>query len=78
MPQPTEGDLQMSGMRVISLTHDLHRKRSLALLVWEDDPEKKLSVPVPFGCSLENVSEAAEKAVRELSREIAAIPVLLS
>jgi hypothetical protein len=66
----------MSGMRVISLTHDLDRRRSLAVLVWEDDPEKKIAVPVPFGCPLDGVREAAETAVRELSREIASIPVL--
>ena len=44
-------------------------------LVWDDDPEKRVALPVPFGCGLDAVRAEAEKAMRELSAETAAITV---
>jgi hypothetical protein len=60
---------------IAALTHDLIRKRSLAALVWDSDPEKAVTLPVPFGCSLETVQAEAEKAMRELSAETSTITV---
>ena len=60
---------------VAALTHDLVRKRSIVTLVWDDDPEKRVALPVPFGCGLDVVRTEAEKAMRELSAETAAIAV---
>jgi hypothetical protein len=54
---------------IAALTHDLVRKRSIVTLVWQDDPEKRVALPVPFGCSLDDVHAAAEKALRALSSE---------
>ncbi|MDW6021949.1 hypothetical protein SAZ10_09260 [Mesorhizobium sp. BAC0120] len=60
---------------IVGLNHDLRRKRSFVLLEWDDDAEKHLSLPVPFGCSLENLPGEAEKAVREVSAETAALKI---
>jgi hypothetical protein len=44
----------ISGQSVIvTLAHDLVRKRSIVSLVWTTDPEKGVALPVPFGYSLE-------------------------
>jgi hypothetical protein len=67
----------MPSITVAALTHDLMRKRSLVTLGWDDDPEKMLSLPVPFGCSLDRVQAEAETAVRGLSAETATIVVNL-
>ena len=67
----------MPSITVAALTHDLMRKRSLVTLSWDDDPEKMLSLPVPFGCSLDRVQAEAEAAVRGLSAETATIVVNL-
>jgi hypothetical protein len=51
------------------------RKRSLVTLMWDDDPEKAVSLPVPFGCSLDRVQAEAETALRGLSAETATIAI---
>jgi hypothetical protein len=60
---------------VAALAHDLVRKRSIVTLVWDDDPEKRVALPVPFGCGLDRVLAEAEKALRALSAETAAMSV---
>ena len=65
----------MASVTVAALTHDLVRKRSIVTLVWDDDPEKRVALPVPFGCGLDAVRVEAEKAIRALSAETAAISV---
>jgi len=62
-------------MTVAALTHDLVRKRSIVTVIWDDDSEKRIALPVAFGCDLNSVRAEAEKAVRELSSEIATIAV---
>jgi len=65
----------MSSVTVAALTHDLLRKRSIVTLVWDDDPEKRVALPVPFGCDPHRVQAEAEKAMRALSAETATIAV---
>jgi hypothetical protein len=65
----------MASVTVAALTHDLVRKRSIVTLVWDADPEKRVALPVPYGCALDRVQAEAEKAVRELSAETAALVV---
>ena len=60
---------------IAALTHDLVRKRSVVTMVWDDDPEKRVGLPVPFGCSLDEVRTEAEKALRALSAETATLSV---
>ena len=42
-----------------------------------DDPEKRLGLPVRFGCSLDDLQAEAEKVMRELSNVTAKIAVSL-
>jgi hypothetical protein len=65
----------IASVTISALTHDLTRKRSLVVLVWDDDPEKRVSLPVSFGCSLEGLRDEAEKALRALSAEAATLAV---
>jgi hypothetical protein len=60
---------------IAALTHDLVRKRSIVTLVWNADPEKRVALPVPFGCPLDRLQAEAEKAMRALSAETATIAV---
>ena len=60
---------------IAALTHDLARRRSIVTLIWVDDPEKRVALPVPFGCSLDELQSEAEKAMRALSAETATISV---
>jgi len=62
-------------VRIVGLNHDLDRQRSFVVLVWEDDPEKRLSLPVRFGCELGELAGEAEKAVRDLSVELASLRI---
>ena len=64
-----------SGITVIALTHDLVRKRSIVMMTWDSDAEKKLGLPVPYGCSLDDVRAEAEAALRALSAETAELTV---
>jgi hypothetical protein len=65
----------MASVTVAALTHDHVRKRSIVTLVRDDDPEKRVALPVPFGCGLDGVRAEAEKALRALSAETATISV---
>jgi hypothetical protein len=65
----------MASVTVAALTHDLIRKRSLVTMVWDDDPEKRVALPVPYGCGLDRVQGEAEKAMRELSAESGSLSV---
>jgi hypothetical protein len=64
-----------SGITVIALTHDLVRKRSIVTMTWDADAEKKLGLPVPYGCSLDDVRAQAEVALRAFSAETADLTV---
>ena len=64
-----------SGITVIALTHDLVRKRSIVTMTWDADAEKKVGLPVPYGCSLEDVRGEAEAALRALSAETGTLVV---
>ena len=63
---------------VSALTHDLVGKKSFVVLIWDDDPTKRVSLPVTFGCSLDAIRNEAEQAMRELSAETSQIAVNLS
>ena len=67
----------MTNLMITGMHHDTTRKRSIVYVRWEDDPEKNLGLPVPFGCSLDNVPAEAMKAVRALSEELALASVVL-
>jgi len=60
---------------IVAVTHDLLRQRSIVTLVWDDDPEKRIALPVSFGCDLSKVKSEAEKAMRDFAAEAQALTV---
>ena len=50
--------------------NDLIRKRSMAVIVWENDSEKALSVEIPFDCPTDQILAEVNIAVRALAREL--------
>ena len=69
--------LSAGSVVITGLFQDLTLKRSTASVVWDNDPDKRLGLPVPYGCSLEDLQAEAEKAMRELSEVAAKIAVEL-
>ena len=65
----------MTSVAVVALTHDLVQKRSFVTVVWESEKDKRLVLPVPFGCAIEHARGEAEKAIRDLAVEIGSISV---
>jgi hypothetical protein len=45
---------------------------------WDADAEKKLGLPVPYGCSLDDVRAKAEAALRAFSAESADLTVKIA
>jgi hypothetical protein len=62
-------------LTICSLKHDISRKRSYVGFAWDNDPEKRLSLQVPYGCSLDDLADEATKAVRALAAELNHIAV---
>ena len=60
----------MTTLKIINLHHDFSNKRSLVTFAWENEPDKRLGLVVPFECPLENVKVEAEKAIRALAKEL--------
>ena len=42
-------------MTVVALTHDPIRKLAIVTVIGDDDAEKRVMLPVPFGCELNSV-----------------------
>jgi hypothetical protein len=61
-------ELLIATLRIDGLNRDPLKKRSIVMLKWEDDPEKRLGLLVPFDCTLDNLRTEAEKAVRALAK----------
>ena len=53
----------------------LTRFQSVLTVVWENEKDKRLVLPVPFGCAIEDARDEAEKAIRDLAVEIGSISV---
>ena len=64
-----------SDVIITAVTHDLVQKRSFVTLQWSNEAGKRLGLPIPFGCALEDIPAEAEKALRDLSKEIGTIAV---
>jgi hypothetical protein len=60
----------MATLKIENLSRDLLKKRSHVTLVWADNPEKRLGLPVPFDCKLDDLKAETEKALRELIKEL--------
>ena len=60
----------MATLIIDALNRDVLKKRSIVTLKWENDPEKRLGIVVPFDCTLDTLRVEAEKAVRALAKEL--------
>jgi hypothetical protein len=60
----------MTTLIIGSLLRDVFKERSVVTLTWEDDPEKRLGLVVPFDCTLENLKAETENAVRAFAKEL--------
>ena len=60
----------MSAINIVGLNHDLKARKSYVMLVWANEADKRLGLPNPFGCTLQDLPAEAEKAVRALSTEL--------
>jgi hypothetical protein len=60
----------MTTLIIGNLYRDLTNKRSVVRLTWEDEPEKRLGLILPFDCTPENLKAETEKAVRALAKEL--------
>ncbi len=47
----------------------------MVTVVWENEKNKRLILPIPFGCAIENARDEAEKAIRNLAVEMGSISV---
>jgi hypothetical protein len=46
---------------------------NLATVVWENEKDKKLVLPLPVGCAINDARDEAEKAIRDLAVEMGSI-----
>jgi hypothetical protein len=65
----------MTTLKITGLHRDVIKKRSFVAVVWENDPEKRLGLPVPFDCKLEDLRSETEKAVGALAEELASATI---
>jgi hypothetical protein len=60
----------MPTLIIDGLNRDVLKRRSIVTLKWENDPEKRLGLAVPFDCPLDTLRAEAKKAVRALAKEL--------
>ncbi|HEX4297172.1 MAG TPA: hypothetical protein VHZ56_04050 [Devosia sp.] len=60
---------------VAGLYHDLVARTSFVTVTWDASPDRRLVLPVPFGCGLDELEAEAVKAVRSLSVELSTAPI---
>jgi hypothetical protein len=63
LPCPQAG-LPAARVVITGLFHDLTLNRSTVSVVWGNDSEKRIGLPVSYGCSLDQRQAEAEKAMR--------------
>ncbi len=57
-------------LSIVSVTHDLVRQRSLALIIWDNIGDRRLGVNIPFDTKLEDLLPAVQTALIELRTEL--------
>lgn len=60
----------MTKLKITNLLRDFSNRRSLVTVQWENDPEKRLGLILPFDCKHEELKAETEKAVRALAKEL--------
>ena len=69
--------LDQPSVTITGLFHDLTKKVSSVSVIWGDNPEMRMGLPVPYGCALQDLQAEAEKSMREFSTIAAKIAVNL-
>jgi hypothetical protein len=57
-------------LSIVSVTHDLVKRRSVALITWDGVSDRRLAVDVPFDTRLEDLLPAVQAALVELRTEL--------
>ena len=57
-------------LSIVSLTHDIVKQRSFALINYDSTADKRLNVPVPFNTKIEDLLPAVQAALVELRTEV--------
>jgi hypothetical protein len=65
----------MPVLKIEGLHRDVLRNRSFVTVVWKDESEKRLGLPVPFDCQPDNLKVETEKAVKALAKELEAATI---
>ena len=60
----------MTTLMITGLHRDVLRNRSFVTVVWKDDPEKRLGLPVPHDCTPDQLKSETERAVWALAKEL--------
>jgi hypothetical protein len=60
----------MATLKTEGLSRDVLRNRTYVTVVWKDDPEKQLGLPVPLDCTFDALRAETEKALQALIREL--------
>jgi hypothetical protein len=60
----------MTTLIIEGLHRDVLKNRSFVTVMWKNEPEKRLGLPVPFDCQLDALKAETEKAVRALAKEL--------
>ena len=60
----------MTTLVISGLYRDVLKNRSVVAVRWEDEPEKRLGLPVPFDCKIDDLNAEPKKAVRALAKEL--------
>jgi hypothetical protein len=60
----------MTTLKIEGLSRDFIKKRTHVTVVWADNPEKRLGLPVPFDCDPADLRTETAKAVRALIKEL--------
>lgn len=57
-------------LSVVSVTHDLVKQRSVAVITWDDVSDRRLGVTIPFDTKIEDLLPAVHAALAELRTEL--------
>ncbi len=60
----------MATLKIEGLSRDILKKRTHVTIVWADNLERRLGLPVPFDCQLDALRAETEKALHALIKEL--------
>jgi hypothetical protein len=60
----------MATLKIDGLSRVILKKRAHVTVVWADNPEQRLGLPVPFDCQIDALRAETEKALRALISEL--------